>query len=274
MQIQNKVIAITGAGSGIGRALSLEAAARGAKIAALDWNEASLLETVDLVHQNGSEALAFQGDVSDPATAEALRDATLERFGHVDVLVNNAGIIQPFVQVRHLEPQTLERVINVNFWGVVHMTRAFIPSLEARPEARIVNVSSMGGFCPVPGQAFYGASKAAVKLLTEAMTSELSATSVGVTVVFPGAVATSITANAPDIDPETVKAMGSSSQENAARTTSAEKAAEIILAGIEKGRERVFVGKDSKFLDFLTRLAPIYARKFMAKMLRKAGINV
>ena len=123
--------------------------------------------------------------MSDKAAAEALPQQVIDRFGAVDGIINNAGIIQPMVPVADLDYGVIQKVLNVNFYGVLYLTKAFLPHLKARPEAHIVNTSSMGGFLPVPGQTIYGASKAAVKLFTEGLWSELADTNVKVTVVFP-----------------------------------------------------------------------------------------
>ena len=134
-------------------------------------------------------------NITDKAAVAALPAAVIDRFGAVDGLVHCAGIIQPFVRLKDLDDAAIERVFDVNWWGTLYLTRAFLPVLLERPEGHIVNVSSMGGFLPVPGQTIYGASKAAVKLLTEGLHAECRGTRVHVTVVFPGAVATNITTN-------------------------------------------------------------------------------
>ena len=122
----------------------------------------------------------------------ALPEEVERVHGQVDGLINNAGIIQPFKRLLDLDEAATERVMRVNFWGTLHMTRAFLPRLLKRPEAHLVNVSSMGAFVPVPGQALYGASKAAVMLITEALWAELQGTPVRVTMVLPGAMRTGI----------------------------------------------------------------------------------
>jgi len=148
--------------------------------------------------------------------------------------------------------------MNVNFFGTLYMTKTFLPHLLTRPEAHIVNVSSMGGFLPVPGQTIYGASKAAVKLLTEGLHSELTDTNVKVTVVFPGAVNTNITKNSGlNIKPQ------SSTENRSIKILSPAKAAEIIIHGMENNGYRVLVGSDAKFMDFICRLNPAYAAKFI-----------
>ena len=137
----------------------------------------------------------------------------IDTHAHVDGLLNVAGIIQKFEPFIELDTADIERVLQVNFWGVVNMVRAFLPHLMRRPEAALVNVSSMGAYAPVPGQAAYGASKAAVRLLTEALYAELMDTNVAVTTIFPGAIATNIAQNSGVSIGEA--AAGSASEENA-----------------------------------------------------------
>ena len=196
---------------------------------------------------------------------EALPQAVIEAHGAVDGLINNAGIIQPFVRLNDLQYDAIERVLKVNLYGVIYMTKAFLPYLLLRPSAHIVNVSSMGGFFPVPGQTLYGASKAAVKLLTEGLYSELTDTHVRVTVVFPGAIATNISANSG------VAAPAGAASAEAARsfpTTSAERAAEVIIEGIEQDKFQVYIGRDSNMMNILYRLSPKRATRFMYNQMK------
>jgi short-subunit dehydrogenase len=149
----------------------------------------------------------------------------------------------------------------VNFWGVVNTTQAFLPHLLTRPEACVVNVSSMGGLAPVPGQTLYGASKAAVKLLTEGLYAELRGTPVAVTVVFPGGVATNITANSGVATPGGVTDSDAASM----NLTTPQDAARQVVDGVEQGSYRVVIGKDARMLDRLSRLAPRRATDLVAK---------
>jgi short-subunit dehydrogenase len=151
--------------------------------------------------------------------------------------------------------------MDVNFRGTLYMTKSFLPVLKARPEAHIVNISSMGGFLPVPGQTIYGASKAAVKLLTEGLHSELKGTNVHVTVVFPGGVATNITTNSGVAIPN----MPSGGKQP--KTTTAPDAAHQIVEGMAKNKFRVLVGSDAAMMDKLYRLAPGWAAGFIAKQM-------
>ncbi|MEI7745851.1 MAG: SDR family oxidoreductase [Chloroflexota bacterium] len=260
MKAAGKVIVVTGAGSGMGRETALGLVRRGARVAAVDINPTTLAETAGLA--GSPDAIAtFVVNITDRAAVEALPGAVAERFGVVDGVINCAGIIQPFVRLKDLEYAAVERVMNVNWWGTLYMTKTFLPVLLARPEAHIVNISSMGGFLPVPGQTIYGASKAAVKLLTEGLHSECAGTSVHVTVVFPGAVATNITVNSGVAMPEMTAAASEGRQY---KTLSAADAATIICDGMERDRYRVLVGGDATFLDRFYRLSPARAAGFIA----------
>ncbi len=191
----------------------------------------------------------------------ALPAAVISQHGAVDGLLNVAGIIQKFLPFTELDASDIERVLSVNFWGVVTTTRAFLPHLLQRPQAALVNVASMGAFIPVPGQTVYGASKAAVKLLTEGLHAELLATPVRVTVVFPGAVATSITENSGVQAPAVAGANDNASN---AKVLPPDKAADLIIKGMEKGAYRVLVGRDARMMDLFTRLVPERAMTMIA----------
>jgi len=175
------------------------------------------------------------------------------------LLSSRAGIIQPFTRLNNLDDSTIERIFNVNFFGTLFMIKAFLPHLLQRPEAHIVNLSSMGGFLAVPGQTIYCAAKAAVKLMSEGLASELLGTSVHVTVVFPGAVATNIRGNSG------VQSSNKGENSKAARALSPKRAAQIVVNGIERNARQVFVGKDAMRMDKLNRLSPGFAARAIAK---------
>ena len=155
MKATGKVIVVTGGGSGMGRALVLKLLQMGARVAAVDLNETTLKETASLAGAQQDKLSIHVASVSDRAAVDALPEAVIAAHGAVDGVINNAGIIQPFVRVNDLQYDAIERVLNVNLYGVIYMTKAFLPHLLQRPEAHIVNVSSMGGFFPVPGQKAY-----------------------------------------------------------------------------------------------------------------------
>lgn len=261
MRVQNKVIVVTGGGNGIGRELALNLLARGAHVVAIDIQDRALQDTVALAKEKAGNLATFSLDITDRAQVEALPAQVIARFGAVDGLINNAGIIQPFVKLHALDDKAIERVMHVNFYGTLYMIRAFLPHLLQRPEAHIVNISSMGGFLPVPGQTVYGASKAAVKLLTEGLHAELLNTHVRVTVVFPGAVGTEIAKNS---------GLGEIAIEGGKkiRVLPPSKAAQRILDGMEKNRYRILVGQDAKFMDFLYRLSPGRAARLIYKQMQ------
>jgi short-subunit dehydrogenase len=261
MQIAGKVFLLTGAGSGMGREMAHQLIAKGAKVAAIDIHLPQLLETKQICSADETNFLLLEVDISNRAAVLALPDQVIAHFGHVDGIINNAGIIQLFVRVNELSFDAIERVMNVNFYGTVAMVKAFLPHLLLRPEAHIVNISSMGGFLPVPGQSIYGASKAAIKLFSEGLYAELKETSVRVTVVFPGAIATNITGNS---GVEVPSSPGSSAMVALPATD----AARIILAGMENNQFHVFVGSDSKFMDILCRIAPEFATNFIRKKMK------
>lgn len=260
MQINGKTFVVTGGGNGIGREVVLGLLRGGACVAALDLSVDGLAETARLAGA-GDRLTTHDVNVADRAAVENVRDEVLAAHGQVDGLVNVAGIIQPFIKVVDLPFEQFERVMNVNFWGVAHTCKAFLPLLLERPAAALVNVSSMGALAPVPGQSVYGASKAAVKLFTEAMYAELLSTDVAVTVVFPGAVATDITGHSG------VEVPGREQKEAAAagKITSAPEAGRQIVEAIVKGTPRLCIGSDAKMLDRLSRLMPTRAGKMIAK---------
>jgi len=265
MKVANKVIVVTGAGSGMGRELVLALLRKGARVAAVDLNEETLKETIALAGQNGDKVSSHMVNVSDRQAVEALPSAVIAAHGAVDGIINNAGIIQPFVRLNDLQYDAIERVLNVNLYGVIYMTKAFLPHLLTRPVAHIANVSSMGGFFPVPGQTVYGASKAAVKLMTEGLYAELLETNVRVTIVFPGAIATNITQNSG----VAIERPAADDAEQSFPMTSAEDAAEIIIDGMERDRFQVYVGRDAKMMNLFYRFNPKRATQFMYSRMKE-----
>jgi NAD(P)-dependent dehydrogenase (short-subunit alcohol dehydrogenase family) len=259
VRVANKVFVVTGAGSGIGRALAFTLLLRGAKVAGVDLNPDSLEETAKLAVKWKGDFANYTANIADRAAVQALPERIVSDFGHVDGIINNAGIIQPFARLNDLDYPTIERVINVNFLGTLFVTKAFLPHLLERPEAHIANISSMGGFVPVPGQTVYGAAKAAVKLMTEGLASELLHTKVRVSVVFPGAIATNIMANS-GVNLRDMNAEGGGGM----KTLSPANAAEIIVNGIERNAYQIFVGKDAVLMDKLYRLNPKFAAGMIA----------
>jgi short-subunit dehydrogenase len=272
MQVADKTIVVTGAGSGIGRELTLLLLKKQAKVAGIDIHPNALAETQQMAGVGDDRFKGFVMDITDKVKADALPREVINHFGSVDGLINNAGIIQKFISVNDLSMEDINRVMNVNFYGTVYLTKAFLPLLLERPEAHVVNISSMGGFIPFPKQTIYGAAKAAVKIFTEGLYAELKETNVRVTVVHPGAIATNITENSglgkPKMDPNDPK----KANDAAKMALSPIKAAESIIRAMEKDKFRATVGKDAAMLDILYRINPRFATNFIGKMMKKAGI--
>ena len=265
MKVQNKVIIVTGGGNGIGRELVLHLLSKDASVAAVDIDEKGLQQTAALAGDQAKRLSTHVVNIADKQAVTDFAGQVIAQYGAVDGIINNAGVIQPFVRLNDLDYDAIDRVMNVNFYGTLYLTKAFLPHFLSRPEAHIVNVSSMGGFLPVPGQSLYGASKAAVKLLTEGLHTELLHTNVRVTVVVPGAIGTNIDANSGvSISQEMMEA----GQQQSVKTLPADKAAQIIVEGMEKNRYRILVGSDAKFMDFIYRLSPQRAANFIFRQMR------
>ncbi|MEU5843751.1 MULTISPECIES: SDR family NAD(P)-dependent oxidoreductase [unclassified Rhodococcus (in: high G+C Gram-positive bacteria)] len=258
MEIRGKVFVVTGGGNGIGRDVVLELLVRGARVAAVDLRSEALDGTRALAVAYTDRLTTHTVDVSDRSAVEALVGEVTAAHGHVDGIANVAGIIQKFVPFAELSYEEMTKVLDVNYWGTVHLCKAFLPALLSRPEASLLNVSSMGAFVPVPGQSVYGASKAAVKLLTEGLYAELRTTKVAVTLVFPGAIRTGIAENSG-------AAIPGRDTDGTARITSSAQAAGRIADAIEKGTFRVCIGRDATMLDLLARLMPRRSIDFLAK---------
>lgn len=265
MKVLDKTFLVTGAGSGIGKELTLALLEKGARVAAVDIHESTLQELKKQTGENDKQLTTYVLDISDKAAVEALPKSIIAKQGNIDGIINNAGIIQPFVKVNDLDYKAMSRVMNVNFYGTLYMTKAFLPLLLKRPEAHIVNISSMGGFLPVPGQSVYGASKAAVKLLTEGLYAELANTNVKVSIVFPGATQTNISENSGIKMPDQPEG---SPKKQSIPMLPADEAAKIIIRGIEKNKFQIFVGKDSKIMNAIYRLNPTFATNLIAKKMK------
>jgi len=264
MNLENKVIVITGAGNGLGRELALQLLAKGNKVAGIDIKREDLDKTSELAGEFADNFSSHTVDVTNKEQVDALPSQVIEKHGQVDAVINNAGIIQPFVPVNDLDFEKIYKVMDVNFFGTLYMVKAFLPHLLKRQESHLVNVSSMGGFFPVPGQTIYGASKAAMKLLTEGLYTEMMNSSVNISLVLPGAMETEISKNSEVELTEKMKAMSGN-----AKSLPINKAAEIIINGVEKNKPKILVGRDARFMDFLYRIAPVYATKRFGKYMKK-----
>ena len=261
-ELKGKVIAVTGAGSGIGRALALGLARRGATVALADKDADGLQETV---RQLGNYPCSSQPlDVTDRGALKAWIDGAAAEFGGLDGIINNAGlsVVAPFADCPR---EDFDRVMAVNFDAVVEGCRQALPHVKARAATKgagwIVNISSVFGLMGYPTQSAYNASKYAVRGLTEAMHLELAQTDPNVRVirVHPGGIKTNVAKNAKVVAhmPGTPNSLDSAAEfEKAARTTP-EEAAETIIRGMEKGDHRVLIGPDARFIDWMVRLFPV-----------------
>jgi short-subunit dehydrogenase len=257
MKLQDKKVVITGGGAGIGRFLALAALKKGAKVAICDINEEYLEETAALI-SNTSNLTLHVCDITNKEQVNELPNEIIEKLEGIDILINNAGIIQPFTSIEHLDEAVIRKMMEVNYFGTINMIKSFLPHLRKRDKAQIINIGSMGGFIPFPGQTAYCASKAAIKLLTEGMNVELMGTNIKMTLIQPGGIATEITKNSG------IEISNKSEKEQSYSLLSPEKAAEQIIVAIEKERFRVFIGKDAKMLNFLYRFFPTWISKKIA----------
>ncbi len=252
--IAGKVAVVTGAGSGIGRALSVELARRGARLAISDVDTVGLAETEALVRAVGVEVRSDALDVSQRERVLDYADEIAAHFGVVNLVFNNAGIAFSG-DIEQMSFKEMDRVIDVDYWGVVAGTKAFLPHLIASGEGHVVNISSIFGLFSVPTQSAYNSAKFAVRGFTEALRQEmkLRRRPVQVTCVHPGGIKTNIVNNATAVDGLDNDRLAKDFNAKLARTTP-EKAAEVILKGVEKNKARVLIGADAIALDAMVRL--------------------
>jgi short-subunit dehydrogenase len=269
--IRGAVAAVTGAASGIGRALALELAARGADLALADRDEAGLASVAAEIGSK-QNITTHRVDVGDPANIAAFAQAAIAAHPALNILINNAGVAL-MGAFSEIDQSQMEWLMNINFWGTVHATRAFLPHLATRQEAHIVNLSSIFGIIGPPGQTAYSASKFAVRGFSESLRHELqmAASPVRLSVVHPGGVATNIARNS---------RVGSLMTDNGRRVEAIERfdrvakttpaaAARRIIAGIERNEPRILIGGDARLMDLLQRFRPATYWAVLAKRIEK-----
>lgn len=269
LDVAGKVAVVTGAASGIGRAVARSLAARGCDVAIADVNMAGLDETARLIG-NRARVTTHHLDVADRAEVAAFPDGIAAVHGRVDILVNNAGVALGDT-FDHASGDDFDWLMRINFDGVVQMTRAFLPLLRQRPAAQLVNLSSLFGLVAPPGQTAYAASKFAVRGFSNALRQELIAqkSPVRVTVVHPGGIATNIAESArmsANIAPELV-AKQRARFERALRMPP-ERAGEIIVKAIERRAARVLVGNDAKLVSVVERMMPVGYWRLIERMMK------
>lgn len=262
MLVKDKRIVVTGASGGVGTELVKALLNKGANVVAVSRNIEGLITLKENLSA-GDRLMIYAVDVSDREAVFKAVDQMVQACGSVDGLINNAGIIQPFINVQDLPWDKIEQVMKVNFYGQLYFIKALLPELLKRPEAHIVNIASMGGFLPVPGQVIYGASKAAVKLLSEGLYAELKNTNVGISVVLPGGINTDIAKRSG------VEVSAAASNSAAAKfLLSPQKAAVLVIDAMEKRKLSVKIGKDSKAFFFLYQHFPKIAIHTISRFMK------
>ena len=271
--IRGSTAAVTGAASGIGRALAFELALRGCDLALADRDEAALQAAAgEITKASQRKVTVHRVDVSEPEQITAFAEAASAAHPNLNIVINNAGVAL-LGQFSEIEQAQMEWLFNINFWGVVHGTRAFLPQLKRQREAHIVNISSIFGIIAPPGQSAYCAAKFAVRGFSESLRHELAMAKspIKLSVVHPGGVATDIARNSRSGSGLTDNARRAESIErfdNAARTTPAS-AARQIIRGIERNAPRILIGADARCLDMVQRFRPATYWKLIAKIFNK-----
>jgi NADP-dependent 3-hydroxy acid dehydrogenase YdfG len=271
--LSNKLVVITGAASGMGRALALHCAALGSRLAISDIDLADLETTAERARQAGAEVDAVRLDVADRTAIHAWAARIAEKLGGADVLINNAGVSLSH-SIEKMKDEDFEWLFNINFWGVANGCKAFLPQLKNRNEAHIVNMSSVFGIIGVPTQAAYCAAKFAVRGYTETLRQELADTRVGVTCVHPGGIKTEIARRGRHYEDalggETSTKRAATEFERQARTT-AEDAAAAIAGAILKNNPRLLIGADAVAIDVMARAAPVGYTRLVRRMMRSTA---
>jgi NAD(P)-dependent dehydrogenase (short-subunit alcohol dehydrogenase family) len=264
--LRERVAVVTGGGSGIGRALAQTLAAEGCHLALADVSEAGMAETAARLAPSGVRVTTHVTDVANREAMRALPDAVLAAHGAVHVVVNNAGITA-LARFDELTEAELDRIVGVNFWGVVHGCRFFLPHLQRADEAHLVNTSSMAAFTGMPFQTMYCATKSAVRGFSQALRAELGGSRIGLTTVFPTAVRSNIMGSASGPHQETVRRLSGLLQRHG---YPAERAARKIVRAVRRGRPEVRIGGQSYAIDVMQRLSPRVTRALMRLIARQA----
>ncbi|MCW5907863.1 MAG: SDR family oxidoreductase [Chitinophagales bacterium] len=265
---KNKVIVITGVGSGIGRALAIAFAKSGAKLALNDFKAASLNETCALVKKEGAEIFETSFDVSSREAVAKFADEVVKHFGRVDIVINNAGIGLGDYFVHEVDLNLFERVMQINFYGVLYGSHYFIPHLLKQPESALVNISSVFGLTGIGKSGAYCASKFAVHGLNQCMWNEYADTNMTVHSVHPGGINTNITQNSLDYKSVTDTKLHDAFQKEFLKLTP-DYAASVIIEGIKKKKKKILIGAEAGQLDFTTRFFPLWGNGFINKMIKQ-----
>ena len=280
--LKDKIAAITGAASGIGRALALNLADEGCHLAISDINEAGLKETAEMVHSRSKNVrvTTHRVDTADREQVRHYAKEVMKIHGAVHIIINNAGVVIAET-LEDLSYEDFEWLMGINLWGVVYGSKEFLPYLKQQDSAHIVNISSVNGIFTNPNNGPYCTAKFAVRGFTETLAQELSDTKVKVSCVHPGGIKTNIVNNArffKSSDTSMAKEEAAAFFNRVIANTTADKAAKIIISGIKKDKARIMVGTDAYVMDWLKRLFPVWFQKLVGRkaapkwMKKKAGL--
>lgn len=261
IDLLDKVVVVTGAGSGIGRALALNLAAQNCRLALTDIDEEGLQQTAELLGLEHNRLFTAVIDVSDKSAMQQLADDVFSKFAQVDVVINNAGTnCSGYFET--VDFSLMEKVIEVNLWGVIYGSRFFLPYLRQRPQATLVNVASLNSMIPFPTNGPYNISKYAVLGLNETLMVELADTPINVLSVHPGAIKTNLNRKALNPNKVLIKGFEGLPQ------TSSEEAAKAIVTAIQQNKSQIFIGKDAKLMQIAKRISSklgLWCAKHVAK---------
>jgi len=280
---EGKVAAITGAGSGIGRGIALVLAHRASHLALSDVDDAALAETIAMVERSAGlsgnvKVTATHVDVTERDAVEAWATSTLEEFGQVNLIFNNAGVALA-ANVDAMTYDSFRWLMDINFWGVVHGTMAFLPHLKASGDGHVINISSVFGLLGIPSQSAYNSAKFAVRGFTDALRTELDIEQCGVsaTTIHPGGIRTNIAKNARFEFSEHADAVDAEQAaldfEKFTRTTP-EKAAQLIIGAVEKNKRRALIGPDAHLFDAAARISPRGAQWALGKLIARSAASI
>lgn len=264
--MEKLVFVVTGGGNGIGREIVIDLLEKGHRVAAIDLDDKGLEKIKEDTQNYSNNLKTYILNITDLDKTVEVHDHILKDFKKIDGVINVAGIIQPFVKVVDLEMDQIKKVIDVNLYGTIHINKTFLPTLlKNETKSYLVNVSSMGGFLPVPGQSVYGASKAAVKLYTEGLYAELIDTNVSVSIVFPGAIGTNIAINS---GVTTESLAEEKTKDSNVKMLDPKIAAQEIVEKIFKEKLYIYIGQDAKLMNFMYRRWPKKSIHLITKQMK------
>jgi short-subunit dehydrogenase len=248
---KNKVVVISGAGSGIGRALSIDFAKQGSKLALCDTNPLTLDETSQILLSVGVSVYTKCMDVSNLDEVEKFAEEVANKYGPADIVINNAGIGHGKLSIENFKVEDMHKIMNVNFWGMVYLSKTFIPQLKKNEPAALINISSIAGLISVGNQTIYSASKFAIRSFTEGLISELKNTQIQVSCVHPGGIKTNL------VKSSIVGDIAYNSILEHVQSNTAEFAAKKIISGIKQNKKRIIVGFDAKIAYLFYSILPL-----------------